>query len=510
MRPARPAWPSFLHLKRKKRLSPPLPPATRFRHYRPHEPPGPGDEGDRRLRRGARVPRAPIRTSRPCSSSSPTRTASAAARTSRARNSRRSTQRAATSRARSSGSTSPARTSRTPGSSGKWATPTSAAGRCRDRCRARRGSTRPDRAGARHACYELDGRPADGRSAPRAGPGCRALQRAGLTPVVAVELEFYLLQRDATARLRTARRAALRRSRRPHRRLRTRPARRHVAAVRRSVCRRPRAGTAGAHADVGVRAGTVRDHARASRRRTARRGRSDPLQACGAWRRARHGCIACFMAKPFAEHGGLRHAPAREPRRRAGTQRVRERRSGRHADCCATPSADCAATMADGMAVFAPHANSYRRFRAMSYAPVAADLGRQQPLRQPARAGRAAREPTRRASCGRRRREPVPRRRAGARRHAARHRGRASTRARRSIGNGYEQAPRGELPTHWQRRARTGRRLRIPRRRARRGFPRRYSSRSSGVSARSSARWCRIATTSGISTPRETCNISSA
>jgi glutamine synthetase len=33
------------------------------------------------------------------------------------------------------------------------------------------------------------------------------------------------------------------------------------------------------------------------------------------------------------------------------------------------------ATLADGMAVFAPHANSYRRFRAMSYAPVAPTWG---------------------------------------------------------------------------------------------------------------------------------------
>jgi glutamine synthetase len=32
-------------------------------------------------------------------------------------------------------------------------------------------------------------------------------------------------------------------------------------------------------------------------------------------------------------------------------------------------------TLADGMAVFAPNANSYRRFRAMSYAPVAATWG---------------------------------------------------------------------------------------------------------------------------------------
>ena len=33
--------------------------------------------------------------------------------------------------------------------------------------------------------------------------------------------------------------------------------------------------------------------------------------------------------------------------------------------------------------------------------------------------------------------------------HAARHRATASIRARRSTGNGYEQAPRGDLPTHW-------------------------------------------------------------
>jgi hypothetical protein len=38
-------------------------------------------------------------------------------------------------------------------------------------------------------------------------------------------------------------------------------------------------------------------------------------------------------------------------------------------------SSTAVATLADGMAVFAPNANSYRRFRAMSYAPVAATWG---------------------------------------------------------------------------------------------------------------------------------------
>ena len=45
----------------------------------------------------------------------------------------------------------------------------------------------------------------------------------------------------------------------------------------------------------------------------------------------RHGCIACFMAKPFAGMAGTGmhlHASLADAR---GAQRVRERRSGRHA-----------------------------------------------------------------------------------------------------------------------------------------------------------------------------------
>lgn len=89
---------------------------------------------------------------------------------------------------------------------------------------------------------------------------------------------------------------------------------------------------------------------------------------------ARHGRIACFMAKPFAgragsgmhlhaslaQAGGANAFASDDP---AGSPLLRHAIGGlRH-------------TLADGMAILAPNANSYRRFRAMSYAPVAPTWG---------------------------------------------------------------------------------------------------------------------------------------
>jgi glutamine synthetase len=89
---------------------------------------------------------------------------------------------------------------------------------------------------------------------------------------------------------------------------------------------------------------------------------------------ARHGCVACFMAKPFAGRAGSGmhlHASLADGQGRnvfgaddpAGTPLLRQAIGG------------LKSTLADGMAIFAPNANSYRRFRAMSYAPVAATWG---------------------------------------------------------------------------------------------------------------------------------------
>jgi glutamine synthetase len=89
---------------------------------------------------------------------------------------------------------------------------------------------------------------------------------------------------------------------------------------------------------------------------------------------ARHGCIACFMAKPFASSAGSgMHLHASLADRDGCNACAADDVGGspllRHA------IGGLRATLADGMAVYAPNANSYRRFRAMSYAPVAATWG---------------------------------------------------------------------------------------------------------------------------------------
>ena len=86
------------------------------------------------------------------------------------------------------------------------------------------------------------------------------------------------------------------------------------------------------------------------------------------------GCEATFMAKPFADRAGSGlhlHVSVNDAEGRnifasedpAGTPQLRHAIGGMKA------------TLADGMAIFAPNANSYRRFRANSYAPVAPTWG---------------------------------------------------------------------------------------------------------------------------------------
>jgi glutamine synthetase len=88
----------------------------------------------------------------------------------------------------------------------------------------------------------------------------------------------------------------------------------------------------------------------------------------------RHGLTACFMAKPFADRAGSgmhlhvslqdesgnNAFAADDP---AGTPLLRQAIGGLQK------------TMAESMLVFAPNANSYRRFRLQSYAPVAPTWG---------------------------------------------------------------------------------------------------------------------------------------
>ena len=83
----------------------------------------------------------------------------------------------------------------------------------------------------------------------------------------------------------------------------------------------------------------------------------------------KHGFLACFMAKPFSGSAGSGTHLHLSINDRAG------RNVFAHDDPAGTPAlrhviGGMAETAADMMALFAPHANSYRRFCSNSYAPL--------------------------------------------------------------------------------------------------------------------------------------------
>jgi glutamine synthetase len=200
------------------------------------------------------------------------------------------------------------------------------------------------------------------------------LEARGYTPVVAVELEFYLLERDHDGHLR------------PARGLRSGLGVDRIDAygLGRLDDMAPLFddlyGAAGA---LGLPVRTLMSEYAPGQFEITLEHRADALLAVDDAVRfkravrgaaARHGKIACFMAKPFAERAGSGmhlHASLAD-------------RDGRNACAAEAPAGSALlrqaigglrATLADGMAIFAPHANSYRRFRALSYAPVAATWG---------------------------------------------------------------------------------------------------------------------------------------
>jgi glutamine synthetase len=296
--------------------------------------------------------------------------------------------------------------------------------------------------------FELDGRTAKADPRHVLARAVERLQRKGLTPVVAVELEFYLLQRDEAGRLGPARGLMTGRS----------AGSIDAYGLGRLDEMSPLFDDLYAAARAqGLPVRTLMSEYAPGQFEITLEHRADALRAVDEavlFKRAirgvasRHGCIACFMAKPFEGMAGtgmhLHASLADEQGRNAfasddpsGTPLLRHAIGGLRA------------TLADGMAVFAPHANSYRRFRSMSYAPVAPTWGvnnRSVSLRVPA--GPAASR-------------HVEHRVAGADANpylvAALVLGGMQYGIDNGIdpgppvvGNGYEQASRGELPTDWR------------------------------------------------------------
>ena len=216
----------------------------------------------------------------------------------------------------------------------------------------------------------------DGRSAPAAADPRHALVRMverfadeGLTPVVACEIEFYLLKEEAGGKLVPAGsgRAGERQKIDAYSLQRLDD----LAPVFDEVYR-------GAAAQ-GLPAETLMSEYSPGQFEITLHHRDDALRAVDEavmFKRVlrgaaqKHGLIACFMAKPFTARAGCGlhvHVSVNDAQganvfaseEPAGTPRLRHAIGGMKA------------SMAESMAVFAPNANSYRRFVSESYAPTA-------------------------------------------------------------------------------------------------------------------------------------------
>jgi glutamine synthetase len=89
----------------------------------------------------------------------------------------------------------------------------------------------------------------------------------------------------------------------------------------------------------------------------------------------RFGVTACFMAKPIEHYAGSGmhlHVSLQDG---AGSNLFAESREGVWNDTLLHALGGMQTTMGETMLVFAPHANSWRRFANQSYAPVAANWG---------------------------------------------------------------------------------------------------------------------------------------
>jgi glutamine synthetase len=224
--------------------------------------------------------------------------------------------------------------------------------------------------------YELDGTPHD--LDPRHVLG-RVIDRFtddGLTPVLAVELEFYLLdpRRARDGKVRPARPAYSRDT----------PRNVEVYGLRELDDFRPFFDALYAATDVqGLPLESAISEFAPGQFELTLRHKPDALRACDdaiMYKRLvkaiaqQHGLEATFMAKPFADQAGSGMHIHVSVNDNAGNNIFASD------DPEGTPALRHAiggmiGTVGDAFALFAPHANSYRRFKANSYAPVAPTWG---------------------------------------------------------------------------------------------------------------------------------------
>ena len=88
-----------------------------------------------------------------------------------------------------------------------------------------------------------------------------------------------------------------------------------------------------------------------------------------------HGVTACFMAKPNEDYAGSGMHLHVSMLDKAGSNVFVEAVEGLYSDAILHALGGLRATMGESMLIFAPHANSWRRFASQSYAPVSPTWG---------------------------------------------------------------------------------------------------------------------------------------
>lgn len=238
-------------------------------------------------------------------------------------------------------------------------------------------ASKPPRGEVLMAVYTLDGAPMAEDPRHALAAQVAALAAEGLRPAGAFELEFFLLenQRDAQGKMVPARDVLDGRSN----------SKTDVYSVDQLHGMLPLFNDIYADAALaGIKAETLISEFAPGQYELTLHYREDVMQAADDLLRLKrivrsharlHGVTACFMAKPNEDYAGSGMHFHVSMLNEAGENVFIEPQEGQYAQTILHAIGGLRATMAESMLIFAPHANSWRRFAANSYAPVSPTWG---------------------------------------------------------------------------------------------------------------------------------------
>ncbi|MCU9840150.1 glutamine synthetase family protein [Ruegeria sp. WL0004] len=238
-------------------------------------------------------------------------------------------------------------------------------------------NTTPPRAEVFMSLYELDGTPMTSDPRHALARQVELLAAEGLKPAGAFELEFFLLANELDADDKAQPARDVLDGRRSHKT--------EVYSVDHLHGMLPLFSDVYKAAELaGIKAETLISEYAPGQYELTLHYREDVLQAADDLIRLKrivraqaraHGVTACFMAKPVEEYAGSGmhfHVSLQD---RDGRNVFAEQEEGEWTETVLHAIGGMRDTMAESMLVFAPHANSWRRFANQSYAPISTNWG---------------------------------------------------------------------------------------------------------------------------------------